>query len=160
MQGEGDKGRYSAKENPVGQNSAKNEYGEIGERADSSAGSAPPRSLGTKGMEFGQMADYDRGGQQGQSGTGQADLGNQAATTLAGHADQQDLGTDQPGRVGGAGGSTIEGFIGAQGSGSGDYLQEPESASSAKATQGTDFAHEGRGAAEDEDDDASEAHPS
>ena len=73
---------------------------------------------------------------------------------------QQDLGTDQPGRVGGAGGSAIEGFIGAQGTGSGDYLQEPESASSAKATQGTDFAAEGRGAAEGEDDDASEGHPS
>jgi hypothetical protein len=102
--------------------------------------------MGTHGSEFGQMADYDRSGQQGQSGTGQADLGSQAATTLAGRSDQQDLGTDQPGRVGGAG----EGFI----------LQEPESASSAEATEGTDFAPQGRGATEVEDEDGSDGHPS
>jgi len=33
MQGERDEGRDTAKENPVGRDSAKNEYGEIGERA-------------------------------------------------------------------------------------------------------------------------------
>ena len=160
MEGERDKRRDTAKENPIGQDSTKNEYGEIGEQAQPAAGSAPPRSLGTKGEEFGQMADYDRSGQQGQSGTGQADLGSQAATTLAGRSDQQDLRIDQPGHVGGASGSTGEGFIGAQGTGSDSYLQESESASSAKATEGTDFAPQGRGATEDEDDDAGEGHPS
>ena len=159
MQGERDKRRDTAKENPVGQDSAQNEYGEIGEQARPVSGSAPPRSLGTKGKEFGQMADYDRSGQQGQSGTGQADLASQAATTLAGRADQQDLDTDQPGRVGGAGRAAGGGFIGAQDSGSDDYLQEREGAS-AKATEGTDFAPEGRGAAEDEDDGGGEGQPS
>ena len=156
MQSERDKRRDTAKENPVGQDSAKNEYGEIGEQTQPGSGSAPPRSLGTRGEEFGQMADYDRSGQQGQSGTGQADLGSQAATTLAGRSDQQDLGTGQPGRVGGAGGPTGDAFIGAQGSGSDDYLEERESPSSARATEGTDFAPQGRGAAEDEDEDSVE----
>jgi hypothetical protein len=159
MESERDKRRDTAKENPIGQDSTKNEYGEIGEQAQPAAGSAPPRSLGTKGEEFGQMADYDRSGQQGQSGTGQADLGSQAATTLAGRSDQQDLRIDQPGHVGGASGST-EGFIGAQGTGSDSYLQGSESASSAKTTEGTDFAPQGRGATEDEEDDGSEGHPS
>ena len=59
--------------------------------------------MGTKGTEFGQFSDATgSGGQQGQSGTGQSDLGTQADTTLAGRADQQDLGQDQPGSVGGA----------------------------------------------------------
>ena len=123
-------------------------FGEEKEKPDVGEGSGPPRSLGTPGGEFGQMSDPDRSGQQGQSGTGQADLGSQSATTLTGHTDQQDLGTDQPGRVAGAG----EGFILREESGA-------ESPSSAKATVGTDFAPQGRGAAEDEDED-SEGHPS
>jgi hypothetical protein len=124
------------------------------------SGSAPLRSMGTHGAEFGHFGDVTGPtGQQGQSGTGQADLGSQGETTLAGHSDQQDLGADQPGSVGGASGSTGEGFIGAQGTGSDDYLQERESAASANLTDGTDFAPQGRGATEDEEDD-SEGHPS
>src|SRR5207302_5969661 len=70
-------------------------------------GSEPRRSMGTRGTEFGQFNEPDASGQQGQSGTGQADLGSQAASTLSGHADQQELGEiggeiDQPGSVGGA----------------------------------------------------------
>ena len=122
-------------------------FGEEKESAKASDGSAPPRSMGTRGSEFGQMSDPDRSGQQGQSGTGQADLGSQAATTLSGHTDQQDLGTDQPGRFAGAG----EGFILREDSGA-------ESRSAAKATDGTDFAPQGRGAAED--DESGEGHPS
>jgi len=160
MEGERDKRRDAAKENPIGQDSTKNEYGEIGEQSQPAAGSAPPRSLGTKGEEFGQMADYDRSGQQGQSGTGQADLGSQAATTHAGRSHQQDLRIDQPGHVSGASESTGEGFIGAQATGSDNYLQGSESASSVKATEGTNFAPQGRGATEDEEDDGSEGHPS
>ncbi|MFL6829554.1 MAG: hypothetical protein ACJ8D5_02905 [Sphingomicrobium sp.] len=123
-------------------------------------GSEPPRSMGTRGSEFGQFGDATGpAGQQGQSGTGQADLGSQADTTLAGRTDQQDLGTDQPGRVGGAGssGPTGKGFIGAQGTGSDDDLQDQQgssrgaaSPSGADATGGSDFARQGRGALDEE----------
>jgi hypothetical protein len=59
---------------------------------------------------------------------------------------------------GSSGVSGGEGFIGLQGSGSDDYLQErsgSESSSSAGATGGSDFAEQGRGALEDEDDESS-----
>src|SRR4051794_17287370 len=49
--------------NPVGQDSPENEFGEIG-----GTGSAPPRSMGTRGGEFGQFNDQDESDQQGQSG--------------------------------------------------------------------------------------------
>ena len=143
--------------NPVGQDSPGNEYGEIGEKAQPGAGSVPPRSMGTRGGEFGQFGDHDDRGQQGQSGTGQSDLGSQAGSTLSGHSDQQDLGSasgeiDQPASYGdGIGGrqSNVEGegFILPQGSGA------DESAASAKATGGTDFAAQGRGAPEAEPED-------
>jgi hypothetical protein len=112
-----------------------------------SQGSEPPRSMGTRGDEFGQMSDPDRSGQQGQSGTGQSDLGSQAGSTLSGRTDQQELGEaggqiDQPGSVGGASGQRGEGFI----------LQEGEGSSSGKATGGSDFAEQGRGATENEED--------
>jgi len=146
--------------NPVGQDSPENEFGEIG-----GSGSAPPRSMGTRGGEFAQFNDQDDSGQQGQSGTGQADLGSQAGSTLSGHADQQELGelggeVDQPASYGGgiAGNQPDtqgEGFILQQGTGS-DDLQQDESASSAAATEGTDFAAQGRGAPEDEDEASSE----
>jgi hypothetical protein len=145
---------------PVGQDSLGNEFGEIG-----GTGSAPPRSMGTRGGEFGQFGDDDDRGQEGQSGTGQADLGSQAGSTLSGHADQQELGglggeVDQPASYGGGiGGDQLnaqgEGFILQQGTGS-DDLQQDEAASSAKATEGTDFAARGRGAPEDEDEASSE----
>jgi hypothetical protein len=136
--------------------------GTRGGEAQPGAGSAPPRSMGTHGDEFGQMSDYDRSGQQGQSGTGQADLGSQAGSTLSGRSDQQDLGpaggeVDQPasygGGIGGRQSNTEgEGFILQQGSGS-DDLQQRESSSSAEATGGTDFAAQGRGALEGEEED-------
>jgi hypothetical protein len=121
-------------------------------QAQSGSGSEPPRSMGARGTEFGQFGDQDGSRQQGQSGMGQSDLGNQADTTLAGRSDQQDLGQDQPSRVGGATGERGEGFIGSQGSGSDDYLQEDQSASSGVATGGTDFANQGRGAPEEDDE--------
>lgn len=147
-EGSGEQREIEPKEeqNPVGQDSAKNEYGEIGEPAQPGAGSAPPRSLGTKGKEFGQMADYDRSGQQGQSGTGQADLGSQAGSTLSGHTDQQELGdiggeVDQPGSYAG-------GVSGRQAAtqGEGFILQE---------TDEQDFAREGQGAIENPEPTAS-----
>jgi hypothetical protein len=108
--------------------------------------------MGTKGGEFGQFGDQTgSGGQQGQSGTAQSDLGSQSDTTLAGRSDQQDLGTDQPGSVGGASGSGSEGFIGSQGSGSEDLIEGQ--ASSSEATGGSDFAAQGRGATEGDNED-------
>ena len=155
MPNERDKEKSARKEQATGgQQSHASEYGEQGRQTDSgeasqqSSGSMPPRSMGTKGTEFGQFGEDEDKGQQGQSGTGQADLGSQAATTLAGHTDQQDLGTDQPGRVGGAEG---EGFILRQ-----EDLVKKEGSSSAKATGGTEFARGGRGATEDEDEASSE----
>ncbi|HWI89403.1 MAG TPA: hypothetical protein VNS11_09225 [Sphingomicrobium sp.] len=112
-------------------------------QAQPSSGSEPPRSMGTHGTEFGQMSDYDRSGQQGQSGTGQADLGTQSDATLSGHTDQQDFGTDQPGSVAGATGRQDEGFMARQPAGS---------SSSADATSGSDFAREGRGALDEDDE--------
>ena len=175
MQGEKEKVRDAAKgsgeqpaitpreeKNPVGQDSARNEYGQIGETAQPGSGAMPRRSLGTRGGEFGQFGDGDDRGQQGQSGTGQADLGSQAGSTLAGHGDQQDLGSasgeiDQPASYGGGRGGRQsntegEGFILQQGSGS-DDLQQRESAASATATEGTDFAAQGRGVPEEEPED-------
>jgi hypothetical protein len=150
---------------PVGQDSPQNEIGEVRDDAALGRGSMPPRSMGTRGTEFGQFNDEDTDGQQGQSGTGQADLGSQAGSTLSGHTDQQELGElggeiDQPASYGGGIGGNQpdtqgEGFILQQGTGS-DDLQQDESASSAKATEGTDFAAQGRGAPEDEDEASSE----
>jgi hypothetical protein len=138
---------------------------ETGSGTPLSQGAEPPRSMGTRGTEFGQMSDHDRSGQQGQSGTGQADLGSQAGSTLSGHTDQQDLGeiggeVDQPASYGGGIGgrqSTTEGegFILQQGAGT-DNQQQRDNPASAKATGGTDFAAEGRGAPENEGDEADE----
>jgi hypothetical protein len=125
------------------------------------SGSEPRRSMGTHGTEFGQFGDATGpSGQQGQSGTGQADLGSQAGSTLAGRSDQQELGDvggeiDQPASYGGGirgrqSNSEGEGFILQQDSGS-DDLQGRASPSSANATGGSDFAPQGRGATEDEE---------
>lgn len=110
-----------------GQQSHRSEYGTQGDQtrkddstggrsataqAQSGVGSEFPRSMGIRrGTGFGQMKDYDRSGQQGQSGTRQADLGSQAGSTLAGHTDQQDLGLDQSRRIPGATGKQGGGFM-------------------------------------------------
>jgi len=145
--------------NPVGQDSAKSEYGEIGE--DTKSASEPPRSMGTRGTEFGPFGERGSHGQQGQSGTGQADLGSHAGSTLSGRADQQELGevggdVDQPASYGSATGGRQshtegEGFILQQGSDPDDRQQER--GSSARATEGNDFAPQGRGALEGEQED-------
>ena len=141
MQGEREKARDqnegSGQQQPIGQ-----------ERTES--GSEPPRSLGVKrGTEVGHSADSGKAGQQGQSGTGQADLGSQAGSTLSGHAEQEDLGElggeiDQPGSfAGGLSGRQSEGgFIGSEGESTDAYLREDG---------GGDFAEQGQGAIEDTD---------
>ena len=119
------------------------------------AGSAPPRSMGTRGTEFGHPpSDREKSsGQQGQSGTGQADLGSQAGSTLAGHTDQEDLGAlggevDQPGSsAGGLSGRQAEiegeGFIARPGSESDEYLQQSGNPESGFAEQGRGASNEG-----------------
>jgi hypothetical protein len=151
----------SGEQATTGQQGQASEFGKQGDQtggqsatgqAQPGADSEPPRSMGTRGSEFGQFGEpTGAAGQQGQSGTGQSDLGSQADTTLAGRTDQQDLGQDQP--------ATGEGFIGSQGSGSDDLVSQPENASSASATEGTDFASQGRGAT-DEDESGSEGNQS
>jgi hypothetical protein len=141
-----DKGKE--KQTIGGQQSHRSEYGRQGDQtagsdeegatgqAQPGSGSTPPRSMGTHGTEFGQMSDYDRSGQQGQSGTGQADLGSQAGSTLSGHTDQQELGDiggkiDQPASYGGGASRQShtegEGFILQQGSGAAESEDEDDS---------------------------------
>ena len=81
------------------------------------------------------------------SGLGQGTTSNSGGSTI---------GTSQT-SGGSSGVSGGEGFIGSQGSGSDDYLQDrggSESSSSAGATGGSGFAEQGRGALEDEDDES------
>jgi len=107
-EGSGEQAAMTPREekNPIGQDSARNEYGQIGETAQPGSGATPRRSMGTRSGEFGQFGDHDDRGQQGQSGMGQSDHGSPAGPTLSGHADQQDLGelggdVDQPGSFAG-----------------------------------------------------------
>jgi hypothetical protein len=142
MEGEREKSRDqnegSGQQQPIGQQNQSQQ--EFGQSSQPSSGSEPPRSTGTRGEEFGQSSEQDDTGLQGQSGTGQADLGSQSDTTLAGRSDQQDFGQDQPGRTGGAGGQQSQGgFVGSQDQDSGEYLQQSGSPESG-------FAEQGRGA--------------
>jgi hypothetical protein len=137
----------SGQQQPIGQQDQSQQ--EFGQSNQSGSGSEPPRSLGDRGEEFGQPPERGENGQQGQSGTGQADLGSQSATTLAGRSDQQDMGQDQPGRTGGAGGAGGQqsqgGFVASQDEDSGEYLQQGGSPESG-------FAEQGRGASNDGSD--------
>jgi hypothetical protein len=142
MQGEREKARDqnegSGQQPPISQKDR--------EPVQPSSGSAPPRSMGTRGEEFGHAGDDLEAGQQGQSGTGQADLGTQADSTLAGHSDQQEIDPDQPidqpgSYAGGLSGRQAaregEGFILQEGGGSDEDLVERQN-----------FAREGQGAIE------------
>jgi hypothetical protein len=91
-----------------------------------------------------------------------ADQGRDSATHTnsnlgQGATSNADVGSSQT-SGGSSGVSGGEGFIGSQGSGSDDYLQDrsgSDRSSSAAATDGSDFAKQGRGALdEDEDDDS------
>lgn len=77
---------YGQQGQPIGGNDEETESGTpLGESAQ------PPRGMETGDAESGQMTDYDRSGQEGQSGTGQADLASQSDPTPAGRTDEQDL---------------------------------------------------------------------
>jgi hypothetical protein len=91
------------------------------------------------------------GGNDSATGTGTtltqgADFGQGTTSTAGGSS----VGTDQT-SGGSSGVSGGEGFVGSQSDDSGDYLQDNQPGSSAAATGGTDFAEQGRGAAEDND---------
>lgn len=138
-----DQNEGSGQQQPLGQQNDNN-AGQSGQ------GSEPPRSTGMGNTEFGQASEPGETGQQGQSGTGQADLGTQGNTTLAGRADQQDLGQDQPGSfAGGLSGRQSEpqgeGFVGSEGQDSGEYLQQG-------GTPKSGFAEQGRGASNENSD--------
>jgi hypothetical protein len=97
------------------------------------------------------------GGNDSATGTGTtltqgADFG-QGTTSNAGGSS---VGTDQT-SGGSSGVSGGQGFVGSQGDDSSDYLQDNNKASDASATGGTDFASQGRGAAEDSDQDGSDS---
>lgn len=110
------------------------------------AGSAPPRSMGTRGDEFGHAGDRDEAGQQGQSGTGQADLGSQAGSTLAGRSDQQEIDPDQPIDQPG---SYAGGLSGRQAAREGEGFILPEGAEADEdLVERQNFAREGQGAIE------------
>ena len=101
---------------------------------------------GTQG-DLGRQPDQMAGGQ---SSSGQADPGRSGETdTLSGErgfgqgTDGGQSGSGQPGSSGGSQG----GFVGSQGTGSDAYLREQGS------TGGSDFAKEGQGALEGEDED-------
>ena len=153
---ERDQNEGSGQQPPIGQQSDDRTTGQSGRQeqgqqaqqqyGQQAQGSEPPRSMGTRGTEFGQTSDEDETGQQGQSGTGQADLGTQADTTLAGRADQQDLGRDQAGSTGGSSGSpepSSEGFVGSQSDDSGEYLQQGGTPQAGFAEQGSGAPNEG-----------------
>ena len=129
---------------PIGQQDQSQQ--EFGQSNRSGSGSEAPRSLGDRGEEFGQPSERGEDGQQGQSGTGQSDLGIQSETRLAGRSDQQDFAQDQPGSTGGANGQQSQGgFVASQDQDSGDYLQQSGSPESG-------FAEQGRGASNDSSD--------
>lgn len=136
-----DQNEGSGQQQPLGQQNDNN-AGQSGQ------GSEPPRSTGMGNTEFGQASEPGETGQQGQSGTGQADLGTQGNTTLAGRADQQDLGQDQPGSfAGGLSGRQSEpqgeGFVGSEGQDSGEYLQQGGAPKSGFAEQGRGASNQG-----------------
>lgn len=103
----------------------------------------------------GQQQTGDQGSQAAISG--QSSSGQTAASSETLTADQESS-ADNP--TGQDSGSPNEGFIGSQGSGSDDLIQDPDSpdslgSSSANATGGADFAQKGQGALDDEDESGS-----
>lgn len=95
---------------------------------------------------IGQQGQQAELSEQGQSSSGPAELDSGSEALTGERRNGETDGVDS--------GSAGEGFVGSQGTGSGDYLQErgSDSGGSAEATGGTDFAEKGQGAIEDEDD--------
>ena len=163
----------------TGQQSQQNEFGDEGkqtmsnqgaegsfggESSGSQSGSADANGStvaggGNAGAGFAQQDDGTSGqpigGNDSATGTGTtltqgADFG-QGTTSNAGGTS---VGSDQT-SGGSSGVSGGQGFVGSQSDDSSAYLQDNEKASEASATGGTDFASQGRGAAEDSDQDGS-----
>lgn len=104
----------------------------------------PP--TGEKGQqpEFGEKGQQPEFGQQGQASSGQADLGKSGDTDTL--STERGLGQGASGGTEGTGG-----FVGSQGAGSDAYLREEGK------TAGADFASQGKGALEGDDEDVETA---
>ena len=168
-------GKESSAQATAGQRSDQSEYGSQGrqtmgnqgaegsfggESVGSQSGSADRNGSSIAGGANDGMSGQPIGGNDSNTGSGTtltqgADFQGQSSSGQAQPTAGDTLTTDQ----GGAGANNSgQGFIGSQGSGSDDYVQDrtgSESSSSAEATGASDFANEGRGALDDENDDES-----
>jgi len=127
---------------PTGQQGQQDATGEQGQGSDGTGGQpigGNDSNTGT-GTPLSQGADFG-----GQSGTGQTQPSDANGETLT--SDQQSETSSQSSQSGSQG----EGFIGSQGSGSDDYLRD-ENPSGADATDGSDFAKQGRGSLDEDDE--------
>src|SRR5919107_2496119 len=136
---------------PTGQQSQQSEFGQ--QQAQQPTGQQSGQPIGGNDSRTGSGTPLSQGSEfGGQSSSGQTQPSGGSGDTLT--SDQgPSVGTQST--HGSAGGSpSDEGFIGSQGSGSDEYLQnrgsEPSGSSSAEATEGTDFAKQGRGALDED----------
>ena len=117
------------KQPPTGEKGQQPEFGEKGQQ--------PPTGQQGQKPEF---------GQQGQASSGQADLGKSGDTDTL--STERGSGQGAGGSAGGSGGTEgTGGFVGSQGTGSDAYLREEGK------TGGSDFASQGQGALEGDDED-------
>lgn len=152
----------------TGQQSQQSEYGQQQNQQPSMSGQAiggndSETGSGTtlsQGADFNQ--DSDQGGGQYAASQSQQSTGGSDATTLdqVGQVTRSGAGYGDQGGSSDNTASTGEGFIGSQGSGSDDYLQErgeqaSDQSSSASATDGSDFASQGQGSLDEDDESGS-----
>ena len=140
---------------PTGQQGQPSEFGQ--QQAQQPTGQQGGQPMGANDSQTGSGTPLSQGSEfGGQSSSGQTQPSRGSGGTLT---SDQGPGVGTQSKSGSAGGSSSEeGFIGSQGSGSDDYLQdrgsEPSGSSSAEATEGTDFAEQGRGALEGDEEDS------
>lgn len=144
-----------------GQQSHRSEYGDQTSQTDGSAGqpiggndsATGSGTTLTQAAEFGEARGTES--KEALPGGGPETLTSER-TSGAGDERTGQSGGFGKGNIGPAG-SEGEGFIAAQGPGTDEYLQKQgESASSAKATGGADFAEQGRGALEEDEEEPGE----
>ena len=127
------------KQPPTGQQDQKPEFGQQGHAGEFSQQGQQP--LGQQGQQS--QFDQDKGLNQGQSSSGQADLGKSGDTDTL--STERGFGQDSGGGKSPGGTASEGGFVGSQGIGADEYLREEGS------TSGSDFASQGQGALDDED---------
>ena len=114
----------------------------------SQSGGTSGQPIGGNGSSTGSGTTLSQGADfGGQCATGQAQQSDGSGDTLT--TDQSSESPSQSSQ----GGSQGEGFIGSQGSGSDDYLQN-KNPSGENAAGGSDFANQGRGALDEEEDES------